>query len=309
MNTTRRSFIKNSTVIIAGAALLPHHSSTAAGKKLETLAIQLYPFENEMFHDAKGTLTDLGKMGYKYVEHANYTERTFYGYSPADFRKLLDDCGLTLLSGHTVLEMKHWNKPARHFIRDWHYTIEDAATAGQQYLITPWIDRSIWNNEHSFRYFMDVFNKSGELCKRAGLQFGYHNHDFEFTHTLNSVRLYDIILQHTCRDLVFQQLDIANLYQKGYSVNDLFSRYPGRFQLMHVKDLVESNDRHHPYKTVPLGQGYLNISNSIEKGRQKGGTICFIIDQHKDISSDSIVCARESCNYFNRERSSASTPT
>ena len=299
MSTSRRSFIKNSALTIAAAAILPHSSLLAPGKKINTPAIQLFAFGKEMYDDTIGTLRALEKIGYRYVEHANYTDRKFYGFSPSDFSKLLNDCGLTLLSGHSVLEMQHWNRISKVFNREWHYTIEDAASAGQQYLITPWIDPRLWNDERGFHYFMDVFNKSGELCKSAGLQFGYHNHDFEFTHSFNSLKLYDIILQHTSPNLVCQQLDIANFCLHGYTIKDLFSRYPGRFQLMHVKDLIKTSERGYPFKVVPMGEGIIDIKHIIANAPQQGGTSCFIIDQHNDQSNDSILCANKNFDYFN----------
>jgi sugar phosphate isomerase/epimerase len=299
MNSSRRSFIKNSSIVIAGTTLLPHNYAVAAGKKEELLGVQLYSVDKEMHEDAAGTLKALGKIGYKYVEHAGYSSRKFYGYPPSDFRKLLNDCGLNLLSGHSVLELKHWNKTTRQFTREWQHTIEDAVTAGQKFLISPWLDRSLWNDESALKHFMDVFNRSGELCNNAALQFGYHNHDFEFTHTFNSLRLYDIILQHTTPHLVSQQLDIGNIYQKDFSATDLFDQYPGRFQLMHVKDVIETNERHQQFTSAAIGEGVLNIKHIIDKARQQGGTSCFIIAQDDYGSANTFKCASNNYNAFN----------
>ena len=118
------------------------------------------------------------------MEYAGYASGKFYGYSPAEFKNLVNDCGLTLLSGHATLEIKHWDNRQKDFTPEWKQTIHHAAISGQQYLITPWLDHSLWNNETELKRFMEVLNKSGELCKKQGLQFGYHNHGFEFEHFL-----------------------------------------------------------------------------------------------------------------------------
>lgn len=300
MRNTRRSFIKNSSIILAGTAFLSPGYAVPEGKKEEKVAFQLYSVDKEMHEDASGTLKAIRETGYKYIEHADYTSRKFYDFSPADFCKLVRDCGLILLSGHTVLELQHWNKATKNITSEWHYAIEDAATAGQQFLITPWLDRSLWNDETRLRHFMDVFNLSGELCKKAGIQFGYHNHDFEFLHTFNSFSLYDIILQNTDPRLVFQQLDIGNNYQKSFSVTDLFAQYPGRFQLMHVKDIKETNERHRQYKSALIGEGILDIKNIIDSARLQGGTSYFIIEQDNYAAINSLSSAAQNYQAFNK---------
>ena len=89
--------------------------------------------------------------------------------------------------------------------------------------------------------YMEVFNKSGELCKKSGMKFGYHNHAFEFSEKLDGKTVYDIMLQNTDPDLVIQQLDIGNLYNGGAKAIDIVRQYPGRFQSMHVKDEIKSS--------------------------------------------------------------------
>lgn len=279
MDNTRRSFIKNSALIAAGASILPYNKLMAADTKQEKFAIQLYSVDRQMNDDAIGTLQALKKIGYRYVEHANYVSRRFYGFAPSVFRSLLDDCGLGLLGGHSVLQKKHWQTANKGFTKEWHHTIEDAAIAGQKNLITPWLEANFWKDENALKGFMEVFNESGELCKRSGLQFGYHNHGFEFTQTFGALTLFDVILQHTDPALVAQQLDIGNIYQVGFSARDLFAKYPGRFPLMHIKDMVENDDRHQPYKSTVIGDGGLKIGSILQDARNFGGTTQFVIEQ------------------------------
>ena len=120
-------------------------------------------------------------MGYRHVEHANYIDRKFYGYSAKEFKKILDDLGLNMPSGHTVLNAKAWDESKNDLTDAWKYTVEDAAVAGQQYVISPWLDESYRKDIDTIEtLYGRVFNKSGELCKKSGMKFGYHNHDFEF---------------------------------------------------------------------------------------------------------------------------------
>ena len=90
---------------------------------------------------------------------------------------------------------------------------------------------------------MEVFNKSGELCQKSGMKFGYHNHDFEFSQKLNDMTVYDIILQNTDPKLVIQQLDIGNMYNGGAKALDIVKKYPGRIESMHVKDEIKGEKK------------------------------------------------------------------
>src|SRR3954451_19023910 len=112
MNTSRRSFLKEGSLALAGASLLSNQIFAAATAKNEILGIQLYSVRDDMKKDPSGTLKQLANMGYKYVEHANYVDGKFSGYAPKDFKKLLDDLGLKMYSGHTVMHKEDWNESA-----------------------------------------------------------------------------------------------------------------------------------------------------------------------------------------------------
>ena len=129
---------------------------------------------------------------------------------------------------------QHWDDSKNEFTDLWKYTVEDAATLGQQFVISPGLDESWRKDQDTLKHYMEVFNKSGELCKKAGMKFGYHNHHFEFNEQLNGVRLYDLILQNTDPKLVIQQLDIGNMYYGGGRALEVIKRYPGRFASLHV---------------------------------------------------------------------------
>ncbi|GAC1423723.1 MAG: sugar phosphate isomerase/epimerase [Flavisolibacter sp.] len=277
----RRTFLKDTSLVFAGSALIPG-SLYAHARKNEIVALQLYSVREDMKRNASGTLEQLAKMGYVYVEHANYVNRKFYGYSAAEFKKLLDGLGLKMPSGHTVMSQQHWDEGKKDFTDAWKYTVEDAASVGQKYVISPWLDESLRNKYDDLIRFMDLFNKSGELCHKSGLRFGYHNHDFEFKYSLNNQKLYDIILTHTDPKLVIQQLDIGNMYGAGGRALELIKKYPGRFVSMHVKDEIKATSKGEMgdgYESTILGKGLLPVKEIVEKARKSGGTSHFVIEQ------------------------------
>lgn len=285
MQSSRRTFIRNSSIALAGAALF-RNNPPAWLKGNELTGVQLYSVRDDMRKDPLGTLKQLASFGYKYVEHANYVNRKFYGYSAADFKKILDDLGMKMPSGHTVMGKAHWDEGKKEFTDAWKWTVEDAAIVGQQFVISPWLDASLRKTYDDLKRYMEVFNKSGELCKKSGMKFGYHNHDFEFSEKFNGETVYDIMLSSTDPALVMQQLDIGNLYNGGAKAIDVVRKWPNRFESMHVKDEIVStapaganSNNHERYESTVLGKGIVNVKEVIDLGRKSGGTIHFIIEQ------------------------------
>ena len=203
----------------------------------------------------------------------------FYGYKPAEFKKLLDGLGLSMPSGHTVMGKQHWDADKKQFTDLWRHTVEDAAVAGQEFVISPWLDATLRTTYSDLLAYMEVFNKSGELCKQSGMKFGYHNHDFEFSQKLNNMTVYDIILKNTDPALVMQQLDIGNMYNGGAKANDILKKYPGRFESLHVKDEILSGKEGEKYESTVLGKGIVNVKENLELAKKAGGTKHLIIEQ------------------------------
>lgn len=299
MHTSRRKFLKQSALALAATGLATR--SLFAGKPGDELVgLQLYSVRTEMKNDPLGTLKQLSAMGYKHVEHANYVDRKFYGYGAKEFKKVLDDLGMEMPSGHTVLGAKHWDASKKDFTDLWKYTVEDAAVLGQQFVISPSLEKEYRQTGDHLKRFMDVFNKSGELCKKSGMKFGYHNHAFEFSEKLDGKVVYDIMLQNTDPQLVIQQLDIGNLYNGGAKAKDIVTQYPGRFQSMHVKDEVISSGGDEKYESAVLGTGIVNVKEVIDLGRNSGGTIHFIIEQESYQGKTPIACMKENIEIMKK---------
>ena len=280
MNTSRRRFIRNSSLAAAGSFALPQLLK-AATTATEMVGIQLYSVRDDMKADPMGTLKKVAAAGYKNVEHASYADRKFYGYSPTEFKKMLAGMGMKMPSGHTVMRAEHWDAAKKDFTDEWKHTVEDASIVGQRYVISPWLDDSLRNDITTFKNYMDVFNKCGELCKQHGMKFGYHNHDFEFNTTLDGKLLYDLILENTDPSLVAQQIDIGNMLHTGGIALDVMKKHPGRFELMHVKDEIKSEhgEMGGDYESTVLGKGIMPVKEILAYGRKSGGTTQFIVEQ------------------------------
>lgn len=283
MKTNRRNFIRLGALATAGvmAGQDAFSLSQSLKPKEKIMGIQLYTVRDDMAKDPVGTIKQLSQMGYRYVEHAGYKDRKFYGFSPLEFKKILSDNHIKMISGHVQFGLDDWDAEKKQFNERWKHTIEDALTVGQEFLITPWMDEAIRTNKDTLNRLLDLFNNSGRLCKKMGIKFGYHNHDFEFKTHVDGKLLYDIIMARMDKNLVVQQLDMGNMYNAGAKPMDILKQYPGRFELMHVKDEIKSDhgEMGGDFESTVLGRGVLDVKDVINYAYKKGGTRVFIVEQ------------------------------
>lgn len=256
----RRNFVKHSSLAALAFSSLDHEL-LAIPKRRKNIGVQLYSVRVEMNQDAKGTLAKIAKMGYNQIESFRGPKGLYCGLSPKDMRQTCVDLGMTLRSGHV------------HIDKDWLNTIDQAAEAGQEYLIVasmPTNGQTVSN----YQEVADTFNKAGEQCKSRGLKFGYHNHAYEFD-TVDGQVLYDILVKNTQPDLVNLELDLGWVVAAGKSPYDYFNKYPGRFPLWHLKDmnLVEK-------KSTEFGKGSLDILGML-RSYKKSGMKYFFIEQEE----------------------------
>lgn len=297
MKTSRRNFLRTSGIAITGTALLPSLSCSDAGSK-RIIALQLYSIREDMKNDPLGSLTKLAEMGYTHVEHANYVDHKFYGRTPEEFKKVLNDLGLKMPSGHTVLRAGHWDKQSNVFTDGWKKLVDDAAFMGQEYVISPALETSMHETYDDFMYYMDVYNKCGELCKKSGMRFGYHNHHFEFSKTLKGEKIFDLFMKNTDADKVVMQLDIGNMYIAGARAEDVLAKYPAeRYVNIHLKDMIRKESGE-GYESTILGQGVVDVKEITDMARDMG-TKLFIIEQESYQGKTPMECMKENLSVLN----------
>ena len=292
MKTTRRNFIKMGVMATAGVALIKAQSCASKTTKKGIVGLQLYSIRDDMRKDPIASLKEVANIGYVYVEHANYVNGKFYGYEPKEFRKILDDLGLNMISGHTVFNRSHWDETTQDFSDSWRKLVDDAAILGQKYVVSPSMDMTMRNEYDDFKRYMDIFNKCGELCNKQGMKFGYHNHEFEFNESLNGQTLFDIMMTSMDPKLVVVQLDIGNLYNGGAVAIDVVKKYPGRFENLHVKDEIKSTDIEDWYEGTVLGEGIVNTKEVIDMATEIGGAEVYIIEQETYQDRTPMECAK-----------------
>jgi len=291
MTLSRRHFLGRTALAIAGGSLLsPGLAALARRRKGELTGVQLYSIRTDMMKAPLETLKALRAMGYVHVEHANYVNRKFYGWPAAEFRKILDDLGLKMPSGHTVMSGRHWDESKKDFTDAWKQTVEDAAALGQQFVISPSMENTIRRDYDKLRAFMEVFNRSGELCNRYGMKFGYHNHDFEFA-PVDGTTGFEILTTETDPALVALELDLYWAVKAGQDPLAIFARWPGRVRCCHVKDAGPAPER----QMRDVGAGTIDFRTILARGRAAGLTHWFI--EH-DNPADPIASVRASAAHL-----------
>ncbi|HYN82643.1 MAG TPA: sugar phosphate isomerase/epimerase [Gemmatimonadaceae bacterium] len=269
---TRRGFVGAVGGLLASSTLPAESAAnTAAGKKLSRIGLQLYTVRDEMQKNFARTLARVARIGYKEVEFAGY-----FGNSPRTVRNLLRQYGLTSPASHVGFPVlgKEWDK-----------TIEDALVIGNRYVICPWIDEK-QRTLDGYKQVAELFNKAGERAKSAGLQFGYHNHDFEFK-KLQGRLAYDLLLEETDPKLVVMELDVFWITNGGHDALAYFTRYPGRFPLLHIKDrdaagkMVDVGKGAIPWRAVLARRGIAGTKHIFVEHDQPGDAFAFISNSYR----------------------------
>lgn len=282
--TNRRDFLRTTATFTAATMI----SSTFAftGEK-KIIGLQLYTVRDKIKLDLKSTLERVANVGYNSAEAAGYnvTDGTFYGMAPKAFAELLNGLGMTLNSSHTVFELDVAEK-----------VIADAATAGAKYIIYPFLPDKFRSNLDGWKATAEKFNKIGEIAKKNGIQFGYHNHAFEFDKMENQIP-YDLLLSQTDSSLVTFEMDLYWVTKGGYNPVDYFKKYPGRFQLWHVKDMTKTEDMFF----APVGSGRIDFS-SIFAEKKTAGMKYFFVEQDSFKDLDAFESIEMSYKYLSQAK-------
>jgi sugar phosphate isomerase/epimerase len=273
----RRQFLMDVGTLALGSTLLP--SFTTPPKKVKNPGIQLYTFRKEMMADVTGTLKQMAALGIKQIESARSEKGHYYGLRSTEMKKICNDLGMTLRSGHVHLDDK------------WQQTMNDAAEAGQEYLICSSMPVS-GQTLSNYKKVAEAFNKAGEECKKLNIKFGYHNHEYEFEQESGQV-LYDVLLNSTDPNLVHMELDLGWVIVAGKDPIDYFNKFPGRFPLWHLKDMNMSKK-----ESTEFGKGGLNIKAMLQNS-EKSGLKYFFIEQ-EEYASTPLESMQHNMNYLKK---------
>jgi sugar phosphate isomerase/epimerase len=264
---SRREFLKVTSAGALGALVLSSYTNKTgvnpvpvtakADPRTFGLGLQLYSIRDAMEKDVPGSLKKVSDMGYKYLELASYVDGKFYGVAPVEFRKMVNDLGMEILSSHTQVEgagvtLDNAKKMA-----------EDHQKLGVKYCLQPWIVEEMRTSIASYQKMATNWNQIGGIMKGFGIQFGYHNHNFEFNTVEGKIPYFDVMLAELDKNLVTMELDLFWTTKAGQDPVNIIKKYPGRFQLFHMKDMYTKEA---PFFTTvgvkdfaPVGAGVIDF--------------------------------------------------
>jgi sugar phosphate isomerase/epimerase len=264
----RRDFLRGGALGVAAAACSKWSKNLFATPYGKPVGLQLYTLRNELAQDLAGTLRRVAEIGYKEVEIFD-----FYGKNSAEMRKLLRDSGLSAPSAHyQVAQIQS----------SWDKQIEYAKAIGLTYMVNAILWPPQRKSLDDYKQLADLFNKAGEQCRKSGIQFAYHNHNFEFK-AYDGVVAYDELLKRTDPALVQFEMDCFWVTRAGQDPVAYFEKYPGRFPLLHIKDLNKGfsptvEDSFQPGPFAPVGGGTIDWKR-IFAAAPKGGMKHFFVEQ------------------------------
>jgi sugar phosphate isomerase/epimerase len=251
----RREFIQNSAFAAAGLLALP--SFLHAGKAKSGIGLQLYTLRDTIQQDPKGVLQKVADFGYKKLETFAYADGKIFGMPFAEFGTFIRGLGMKVTSGHYGLDMTKSDK--------WEKAVTDARSIGQEYMVVPYLNEPERKSIDDYKSICASLNKAGEVVKKYGMKFSYHNHDFEFQ-TLDGQIPYDVMLAELDPKLVSMEMDIFWVVNAGKDPLQYFEKYPGRFTQWHVKDMDKSDKS----KNADVGTGTIDWKAIFAKAKQSG---------------------------------------
>jgi sugar phosphate isomerase/epimerase len=297
----RRTFIK-STGAALGSVAFGASAYEWAGKNHYQPGVQLFTLMAVIVGDTQGTLKKLADIGYKNIESAFSRQGGFYGKKPKEFAAMLKDLGLTWRAHHTIgapFKLPPGTKmpadkdgnpiklpPMRNLKENMQELVDEVAEGGIEYLVCANIPT---NTPEEVTEAVQILTKTGEACKKAGLQLVYHNHDWEFK-TIGDSRPYDVFLSQIPAGLMKMELDLAWVAKAGVDPVSLFKKHPGRFPLWHVKDIDKDM-----LTLKPVGDGSIDFKRIFKYAKKAG--LKYPMIEH-DQPADAFVSLSRSMAYL-----------
>jgi sugar phosphate isomerase/epimerase len=280
---SRRSFLKASGAVAAAVSVGANY--LMAERLQLPIGLQLYSVRNLLPKDFNGTLAKLAAAGYKEVEAAGYFDKT-----AADFGNALQKAGLKCISTHHQLTQLK---------TQFDQLIEYGQALGLEYIICSWagvhrdpartgdLDLDDW------RYVADQFNEIGRKVKAAGMTFGYHNHIIEFGKE-NGIVYFDELLKRTDPKYVVFEMDCGWVVAGGHNPVEYLSKFPERFPMLHVKDMIKGADG--KPRNVVMGKGTIDYKPIF---RAATGLKHYFIEQ-EEFEGDPITELREDADFMKK---------
>lgn len=277
MPISRRDALKRLAGALAAGSVAPESARIEASSRLDRIGLQLYTVRTEMQKSVEATLARVAEIGYLEVEFAGYYDRT-----PAQIAALLNQTGLTSPAAHIGFDVMR---------SAWDRALDGALAIGHRYVVVPSIPPAERRSAEAYRRIADAFNRAGEAARAKGLTFAYHNHDFEFE-AMDGTTGYDILIEACDPAVVRMELDLYWISRAGKDPVAYVRSQPGRFPLVHVKDMTADRSM------ADVGAGTIDFAGIFAAA---AGSIRHYFVEH-DRPADPFASITSSYGYLSRLR-------
>jgi sugar phosphate isomerase/epimerase len=279
----KRSLISTVLLLAVTGLIISTFYSCMPAKK--NIGLQLYSVRDSIIKDVPGSVAKVAKMGYKFVEPAGYADGKLYGMEPAAFKALCAKNNLTIISSHVgqvLPDSAHMSET----MAWWDKCIDAHVVAGVKFLVQPFMGEEAYRSLDTLKRYCDYFNMVGQKCADKGIRFGYHNHNKELSTVLEGKTIYDFMLTNTDPTKVMFEMDLYWVVVGGANPVEYFNKYPGRFELWHIKDKAE------------LGASGMMDFKAIFANTAKSGLKYGIVEV-EEYNFDQFTSCKKSIDYLN----------
>ncbi|PIQ48416.1 MAG: xylose isomerase [Cytophagales bacterium CG12_big_fil_rev_8_21_14_0_65_40_12] len=287
----RRKFIQKSALGAAGILAATPLLSSVMTEKIQSFGFQVYTVRDVIQKDMEGTLKTLKKAGYDYAEFFDFGGGKILGKPIAEAKKIIEKSKIDVKSIH-VMTGAQAPKMTGSLINEWQKGVDDAAELGAEYLACAYLLDFERKTLDQYKQLAELFNKAGEACKKSGIQFAYHNHDFEFQ-AIDGVIPYDLLLSETDEDLVKMELDIYWVRYAELDPIKIFQKNPKRYPLWHVKDMELDNN----HVMTEVGNGIIDYKQLFAH-EADAGLKYFFVEQDRNWKVDPITSLKTSIKHL-----------
>jgi sugar phosphate isomerase/epimerase len=259
---TRRKFLQAASVAAAAGCVLRGGAVWGEISGI-TYGVQLFMLRRQAVSDLAGVFREIREAGYVQVELYPIA----YNHPPAELKKMIADAGLGAVSGHfdyVGLDSK----------------LDYAKELGLTYMVCPMLPKDQWNSLAGFRKAAELFNKTGEQARARGMEFVFHNHDYEFK-PLEGSNGFTELMKDTDPKLVKLELDMYWLTQAGQDPLKMMKAHADRLRLVHLKDrtagaAISYNMDKESEHFTELGKGTIDWPAILHQARAQGVKYAFL---------------------------------
>jgi sugar phosphate isomerase/epimerase len=284
MSNSRRSFLRGAALTSVALSMPFKNELMAMAVNSKPFALQLWSVKQALAKDPLGVLKQIAANGYKKIESFEGPKGMFWGMKNTEFKKVMDDLGMNMISSHCndTGNLKTFEQKAA-----------AAGEIGLKYVICAF--KGPQKSLDNFKQFADEFNACGEIAKKHGLRFAYHNHDYSFK-AMDGIVPQDLMMKNTDSAIVDFEMDLY--WTRVAKVNPLayMDKFPNRFKLVHVKDLIKANTPE-GHESCVIGKGTIDYKTLLPEVAKRG-IQHMIVEQEAYTGTSELDSAKDNAAYM-----------